>query len=294
MTQDAGGSLRGYLDAAEEIRARESDVVVINAPPGSNVIPRAAGLALEGMKVFVSYGADAVFAGRCYEYIRSAALIPNLKIALSSVHDGEYVNHGGAVRQMNEDFALMRALPGMSALAPSDRRSAYVLTLKAASSPGLAYFRLSSEETKPVYAPDDSDFSLGGARLLSEGDGVTICAVGVMTREALAARDTLAAQGIGAEVIDCYSVKPFPEEILLASARRTGCCVVAEKHAGIGGLFGAVTECLSRHYPVPARGVSIDDRFGQSGTGPELREYYGLTRREIVHNALQVWAIRRR
>ncbi|MCL2683745.1 MAG: transketolase, partial [Synergistaceae bacterium] len=220
--------------------------------------------------------------------------IPNLRVVFLSAHDGAAQSQAGAPRQMKEDFALTRALPGMAVLVPSDYRSAYVLTRTLASSDGPAYMRVSHYETADVYSNNDSDFGIGGARLLREGDGVTICAAGTMVGEAMAAGESLASQGISADVIDFYSIKPFPELTLLASVRRTGCCVVAEHHAGGGGLFGAVAECLSLGYPAPVRRVSLEDRFGQSGAEDELREYYGLTRREIEHNALQVWAIRRR
>ena len=159
---------------------------------------------------------------------------------------------------------------------------------------GPAYIKLSQGGDDEIYGPDDSDFGVGGARILREGDGVTICASGPMVREALIAAESLASQGIAPDVIDCYSIKPFPESVLLASVRRTGCCVVAARHNRTGGLYGAVAECLCRGYPAPTRCVSVDDRFGQSGSEDELREYYGLTHREIEHSALQVWAIRRR
>jgi transketolase len=259
------------------------------------MILKAAGLALGGRRVFLASVSDPMFIARGYEQIRAAVCVPNLKVVLLSVHDGAELDHYGAAWQMSEDFALMRILPGMTVLAPSDRRSAYVLTCLLASSwEGPAYMRLSHSATGDIYEGEDSDFGIGGARLLSEGDGVTICACGVMVKEALAAGEMLAAQGISADIIDCYSIKPFAVQTLLASVRRTGCCVVAEKHSNSGGLFGTVSECLSCGYPVPTMSVSVDDRFGQSGTEEELREYYGLTHREIVHNALQVWAIRRR
>jgi transketolase len=236
-----------------------------------------------------------MFIARAYEQIRSAVCVPGLKVAFISAHDGPALDQSGAARQMNEDFALMRALPGIAVLAPSDGRSAYVLTRCLASSmEGPVYMRVSHCGAGEIYGPDDGDFGVGGARLLREGDGVTICALGAMVREAMEAGEVLASRGIVPDVIDCYTVKPIPEQILLASVRRTGCCVVAEKHTSSGGLFGAVAECLSRGYPVPLRCVSMEDRFGQSGAGEELREYYGLTRREIERNALQVWAIRRR
>jgi transketolase len=195
---------------------------------------------------------------------------------------------------MWEDFALMRVMPNMAVLAPSDRNSAHAITLALASHDGPAYMRLSCAESPDIYDKDDGDFPIGGARLLTEGDGVTIVACGIMVNEALTASLVLASQGINAEIIDCYSIKPFPERMLIASVRRTGCCVVAEKHTRIAGLYGAVAECLAHNYTVPTRSVAIEDNFGQSGTPKEIQEYYGLTHREIVHNVVQVWAMRRR
>jgi transketolase len=306
MSGSPQNSFEGYLAAMSKFVDNPAGVVSLNCGTRSGIsgesavsercmIPKAAGLALDGRRVFLMSASDPMFISRGYEQIRATICVPNLKVVLLSVHDGAELDHDGAARQMSEDFALMRVLPGMAVLAPSDGRSAYVLTcLLASSSEGPAYMRLSHSGTGDIYDGGDSDFGIGGARLLSEGDGVTICACGVMVKEALAAGEMLAAQGISADIIDCYSIKPFAVQTLLASVRRTGCCVVAEKHNSSGGLFGIVSECLCRGYPVPAMCVSIDDRFGQSGTEGELREYYGLTHREIVRNALQVWAIRRR
>jgi len=254
----------------------------------------ASGLALGGKTVFVSAPVSPVFAGRAYEQIRAAVAISNLKVVLSSVQDGLLLDQDGAVRQMNEDLALMRVLPNMSVIVPADRTAARELAFALARNDGPAYMRLSYAGDDGIYEEGDRDFHIGGARLLTEGDGVTICACGIMVGEAVKARNVLAQQGIVAEILDCYSIKPFPEQTLLASVRRTGCCVTAEKHSGCGGLYGTVAECLSRSYSVPVRGVASRDSFGQSGTPLELQEYYGLTHREIVHNVVQVWAMRRR
>ncbi|MDR3331413.1 MAG: transketolase [Synergistaceae bacterium] len=259
-----------------------------------DLILTASGLALGGRRVFVSSPMSPLYIARGYEQIRAALAIPNLKVVLSSVQGGDVLNRDGSVRQMNEDFALMRLLPNMVVVAPSDRRCAYVLAHELSKHDGPAYIRLSYEEVPDIYDGDDSDFHIGGARLLTEGDGVTICVNGVMVGEALTATRILAQQGIAAEVIDCYCIKPFPEQMLLASVRRTGCCVVAEKHTNIAGLYGVVAENLCRSYTVPVRSVAIEDDFGQSGTPEELQEYYGLTHREIVHNVVQVLAMRRR
>jgi transketolase len=297
MNREGRSSFQGYLDAISETDS--SGVTFLDCREdcfaAQDLILQAAGLALGGKRVFVICESDPLFIARVYEQIRTSVCIPNLKVVLLSVHDGAALDRDGAVRQMNEDFALARALPGMTVLAPSDRRSAYSITRVLASSfEGPAYVRLSCAETGDIYEQDDSDFNIGSARLISEGDDVTILASGVMVEQALTAGSILASQGTHADIIDCYSIKPFPEQLLLASVRRTGCCLVVEKHTNAGGLFGVAAECISRGYPVPARSVSLEDRFGQSGTGEELREYYGLTQREIVHNALQVWAIRRR
>lgn len=312
-SETLGSSYDGYLDALGSIERENTNVVVLESMKSNasssahegarhlhvglaeqDMVLVASGLALEGRTVFVSAPISPVFAGRSYEQIRSAVAIPNLKVVLSSVQDGLILDQDGAVRQMNEDLALMRAVPNMSVVVPSDRNSARALTLALSKHDGPSYLRLSYARHEDVYEPGDGDFHIGGARLLAEGDGVTICACGIMVKEALKARSILAQQGIMAEILDCYSVKPFPERMLLASVRRTGCCVVAEKHSGVAGLYGAVAEQLCKNYSIPARSVASRDSFGQSGTPEELREYYGLTYREIVHNVVQVWAMRRR
>jgi transketolase len=309
MDIGAGSSYSGYCEAISEIARERDDALFLESgrapsdglpepirisPSDQNIILTASGLALEGYSVFITSPLNPLLISRGYEQIRVSTVIPNLKIVLSLVQDGDVMGQDGAVTQISEDFALMRALPNMTVLAPSDRRSAYALTRALLSCEGPAYMRLSYYDGRGIYASDDSDFHVGGARLLTEGDGVTICSAGIMVQEALKASAILEQQGIKAEIIDCYSVKPFPERTLLASVRRTGCCVVAEKHNSIGGLYGAVTECLCRSYTVPVRSVSIQDSLGQSGTPEELREYYGLTHREIVHNVIQAWAMRRR
>jgi transketolase len=272
--------------------ARGNAVVTCGAEQDMALV--SAGLALAGKHVFVSAAARPLAVARAYEQIRSAVAVPNLKVVLSSVHDGEILSGEGAFCQMNEDFALMRMLPNMAVLAPSDWQSAYALTKSLISRDGPAYIRLSFSETGDVYGDDEGEFLSGGGVLLTEGDGATICANGIMVKEALEAAKVLTAQGIAAEVIDCYSIKPLPVQMLLASVRRTGCCVVAEKHSAMGGLYGAVAECLCRNYNVPVRGVAVEDSFVQSGTPGEIQEYYGLTHREIVHNVVQAWSMRRR
>jgi transketolase len=312
MNRERGRSCDGSQSALRRIKNEEPDVVILEPGMGTqggieadlggirtgsserNTVLMASGFALGGKRVFIWVPGSPQFVTRAYEQIRSSVAIPNLKVVILSSHDWTALDHDGATRLIWEDFALMRVMPNMAVLAPSDRNSAYSLTRVLAEHDGPAYVRLSLAVSQDIYDDDDDDFGIGGARLLLEGDGVTIVSCGLMVKEAIEASKVLAQQGISAEVIDCYSIKPFPERMLLASVRRTGCCVVAEKHMNAAGLYGAVAECLARNYTVPVRSVAIADNFGQSGTPEEIQEYYGLTHREIVHNVVQVWAMRRR
>jgi transketolase len=195
---------------------------------------------------------------------------------------------------MNQDVALMRSLPGMSVLVPSDYPSSSFMAGIACGHPGPVYLRLGRDEIPDIGILDESEMRIGGGRALAEGDGVTICACGIMVHEAMKAAAILSQQGINAEVIDCFSLKPLPSQLILASLRRTGCCVVAEEHNIIGGLGEAVAALSASENPVPVRCVAVSDRYGQSGTPSELQEYYGLTFREIVGESAQVWSMRRR
>lgn len=253
----------------------------------------AAGLALGGKRVFAS-SSSPFLVGRAYDLIRSAIAIPSLAVHMVSPCGGLEMGPDGAPSQMVEDLGLMTAMPGMPVLVPSDGTSARELAVILGSLNGPSYMRLSSRSLPDIPAKERGEFSIGGARLLTQGEGVTICACGIMVHEALRAADVLSSQGVDAEVIDCYSVKPLAEQVVLSSVRRTRCCVVAEEHSLFGGLGSAVCQCLSCKYPVPVRLVCGDDRFGQSGSNDELQEYYGLTASRIVSAAVQVLSMRRR
>ena len=258
-----------------------------------NMILVAAGLALCDRTVYAASFAS-FLVGRAYEQIRDAIALPSLPVRLIGTHGGVTVGEDGATHQMLEDLALMRLLPDVAVLCPSDYASAIVQICNANSWKGPVYIRLGRMPIPQVYERSDSDFHVGGARLLREGDGVTICACGIMVHEALEAATILSQQNIEAEVIDCYSISPLPAEIILSSAHRTGCCVVAEEHFRKGGLGEAVTHLLCEHYPVPVLSVAVKDLFGQSGTPEELQAYYGLTAERIVSAAFQAWTLRRR
>ena len=258
-----------------------------------DLVSTAAGLSLAGSRVVVASTAS-FLVGRAYDRIRNVVALPGLPLCLAGSGSGFSLGDEGAPFQMLEDLALMRALPAMTVIAPSDGPSARRLTVEACRGDGPVYLRLGDHRRPSLYGEDDEDFALGEGRLLRQGDEVTICACGVMVHEAMRAAEILAQQRLSPEVIDCYSVKPLPERLLLASIRRTGCCVIAEEHGAVGGLCGAVAERVSQSCPVPLRFVTAGERFGQSGTTANLQEYYGLTYKEIVGAAAQAWAMRRR
>lgn len=260
--------------------------------PASSVLLKAAGLALAGKKPWV-IGSVAELVGSCYSHIRETAAIHGLPIRIAAFNGGLSSAHEGAAAQMLEDIALMRTIPGMSIYVPSDEISLKGIINENAKADGPMYLRLGSTSS-PQISEDEEDIIFRPARILRPGTGITICACGIMVSQAMKAAEQLERQNISAEIIDCCTIKPFPEQTLLSSVRKTGCCVTAEEHGSIGGLYGAAAECLSRTYPVPMRSVSAGDQFISSGTSEELREYYGLTRQEIVDAAAQVWALRRR
>lgn len=273
-----------------ELSAIPEDKIVMKDATAHSALLRAAGLALSGAKPWV-LGRSLELMGGSYAHIREAVAMQSLPVRIAAMDGGLSSAGDGAAKQLFSDLALARTIPGMHLFVPSDAVS---LTGIIEEGGAPFYMRLGRTPLPQLENPAGEIFRLGGARILRAGSDVTICACGVMASRALEAAERLERQNISAEVIDCYCLKPFPEQALLSSVRRTGCCVVAEVHSGIGGLFGAAAECLGRTYPVPLRSVSVPDEFINSGTPDELREYYGLTHKEIVDAAAQAWALRRR
>ena len=253
----------------------------------------AAGLALSGRKVWI-HSPSPLPVFQAYDALRAAIAIPSLPVSFLLTNAGLTGGEDGTMTQVLEDLAFLRALPNVSIVVPSDGPSAGQLVKEAIRGSGPYFFRLCPLPLPELPRPDGSGFQPGGASILREGDGVTLCACGTMVHEALKASAILCQQGIEAEVIDCYSVKPLPAQAITASVRRTGCCVVAEEHSSSGGLGGAMAELVCQSSPVPVKFVSVQDRFGQSGGAEELLEYYGLSFKEILSAASQAWTMRRR
>lgn len=270
-----------------------SDKILVCSDKEPDAILRAAGIAISGKKTWI-IGSAALLASRSYPQIREALAVPSLPVRIAVYDGGLCDGREPTSRHITEDIAIMRSMPNMSVLEPSDSSSLFGAAHAAAKIKSPVYIRLGQTEVPLLKSKAEVDFTVGGARIIKEGSDVTICACGIMAHESMRAAEVLEQQGISAEIVECYSIKPFPEAYVLASVRSTGCCVVAEEHTSIGGLCGAVAESLSQSYPVPVRFVAVEDCFVDSGTPEELREYYGLTWKEVVNAVSQAWALRRR
>jgi len=248
-----------------------------------NMIGTAAGLAAGGKTPFAS--SFAVFAtGRAYDQVRNSVCYANLGVKIAATHAGVTVGPDGGSHQMVEDIALMRVLPNMQVLVPSDFTAACAAVRIAANTPGPFYVRLGRPAVPTLYEAA-FEFALGRAYVLREGSDVTLAACGVMVARALQAAELLAAEGISAEVIDVMSLKPLDDATILASARKTGAVVTCEEHSIIGGLGSAVATALALEAPTPMELVGVRDVFGTSGEADELLAYFGLTGADIADAA---------
>ena len=249
-----------------------------------DLIGTAAGFAAAGKIPLAS--TFAVFAtGRAFEQVRNSVCYPKLNVKICATHAGLTVGADGGSHQAIEDISLMRTLPNMTVINPADAKEAEAAVLAAIDYQGPVYIRLGRAETKDIH--DDSyHFEWGKAEVLRQGSDVTIFATGIMTAKALDAAETLAKQGVQAEVINVHTIKPLDEETVIASAKKTGKVVTAEEHSIIGGLGSAVAEVLARQCPTKQAFVGVQDSFGESGSPDDLLEKYGITAEVIVKAAV--------
>ena len=240
-----------------------------------NMMGIAAGLSTVGKIPFAS--TFAMFAsGRAYEQVRNSIGYPHLNVKIGATHAGITVGEDGASHQCLEDIALMRAIPGMVVINPSDAVEARAAVQAAIEYVGPVYLRFGRAAVPIINDREDYKFEIGKGELLREGSDVTIVATGICVSSALEAADKLAADGISAEVINIHTIKPLDTELIVKSAKKTGKVVTAEEHTIIGGLGGAVCEALSEKAPTPVLRIGINDVFGESGTAAALVAKYGL------------------
>ena len=242
----------------------------------ANMMAAAAGFASCGSTVIAS--TFAVFAaGRAYEPIRQMIGHTGLNVKICATHAGVLIGPDGATHQAMEDIALMRVIPGMTVLSPSDAQSVKPLLALALRRRGPVYMRLARLATPAVY--DDAlrpAFQAGGSSLLRTGGDAALLATGHMVPVALEAAEKLATCGIQAAVVDMYSIKPIDVERILRCACETGRIITLEDHSVIGGLGSAVSEVLCENRPVPLKRIGIPDVFGTSGNVQELADYFNL------------------
>lgn len=240
-----------------------------------NMTGIAAGLATCGKIPFIS--SFAMFAaGRNFEQVRNSIGYPHLNVKIGATHAGITVGEDGATHQCNEDVALMRTIPGMTVIVPSDDIEARAAVRAAIEHDGPVYLRFGRAAVPVINERDDYKFEIGKGVLLREGKDVTIIASGICVESALGAAEKLAADGIDAEVINIHTIKPLDEELVLASAKKTGKVVTVEEHSVIGGLGSAVCDVLAEKAPTKVCKIGVYDRFGESGPAAALVEKYGL------------------
>ena len=253
-----------------------------------NMIDVAAGLSLTGRVAFT--GSFAVFGtGRVYDQIRNTVCYSNLNVKIAPTHSGVTVGPDGGSHQMVEDIALMRVLPNMRVIVPADYAAAKAAIRLAAATDGPVYIRLGRASMPCIYEVG-CELELGGSKVVREGSDVSLIACGIEVDQAMKAAEILAGQGVSAEVIDAYSIKPLDAEGILASVSKTGCAVTCEEHSVIGGLGGAVAELLCETDPHPLERVGMRDTFGTSGEPDELVEKFGLDAPSIAQAALKAIA----
>ncbi len=251
-----------------------------------NMMGIAAGLATTGMIPFAS--TFAMFAaGRAYEQVRNSIGYPHLNVKIGATHAGISVGEDGASHQCLEDLALMRAIPGMVVMNPADDVEAKKAVAAALEYVGPVYLRF-GRLAVPVIHGDDYQFRIGKGEVLKEGKDVTIVATGLEVAAALEAAEALKNDGVDAEVINICTIKPLDEDLLLASAKKTGKVVTVEEHNVIGGLGGAVAETLSEKLPTLMKRIGVYDRFGESGPAVELLHKYELDG-EGVYKQIKTW-----
>lgn len=240
-----------------------------------NMMGIAAGLSTVGKIPFAS--SFAMFAaGRAYEQVRNSIGYPHMNVKIGATHAGITVGEDGASHQCLEDLALMRVIPGMVVINPSDDVEAKAAVKAALDYVGPVYLRFGRAAVPVINDTPDYKFEIGKGVVLREGTDVTIVATGICVSASLEAAQKLAEEGISAEVINIHTIKPLDEELIKASARKTGKVVTAEEHSTIGGLGSAVCEALCNEAPVPVCRIGVNDVFGESGTAAQLIVKYGL------------------
>ena len=299
----------GYGQALAELGAEHDDLIVFDADlAGStktgvfrkafperhfnagiaeaNMMAMAAGAASMGLVPFAS--SFAMFAsGRAFEQIRNSIGYTKLNVKIGASHGGISVGEDGASHQCCEDFALMRSIPNMVVLSPSDNVEAKAAVKAAYEHNGPVYLRFGRLGVPVFHDEENFHFEIGKGEMMRDGKDVAIIATGLLVNEAVEAAKVLAEKGIEARVINICTIKPLDEEIILAAARDCGRVITCEEHSIIGGLGEAVAAVLCEKHPTPMRRIGVNDEFGYSGPAVDLLKAFGLSAEHIVEVATE-------
>ena len=259
----------------------------------ANMAGIAAGLATCGKKPF--FNSFAMFsAGRAWEQVRNSIAYPHLNVKVIGSHGGVSVGEDGATHQCIEDYAIMRAIPGMVVVSPCDGPEMRAAVKALLDYEGPAYMRLGRLAVESVTDEIEGyKFELGKGAVLRDGTDVTVIATGMMVQEAVKAADRLAEEGVSVRVIDMHTIKPLDEELVLKAARETGAVVTSEEATVIGGLGSAVTEYLCGVCPVPVVRHGMNDEFGRSGAANAVLKEYNLTADGIIESVKKALTLKK-
>ena len=252
----------------------------------ANMMGIAAGLATAGKIPYT--GTFANFStGRVYDQIRQSIAYSHKNVKICASHAGLTLGEDGATHQILEDVGMMKMLPGMTVINPCDYNQTKAATIAIAKHYGPVYLRF-GRPGWPVFTPEDQEFEIGKAIVMSEGTDVSIFATGHLLWKAVEAAKALAQEGISVDLINIHTIKPLDNEAVLNSVRKTKCVVSAEEHQRHGGLGDSIAQLLAREFPCPMEYVAVNDSFGESGKAEELLEKYGLGTESIVLAAKNV------
>lgn len=253
-----------------------------------NMMGVAAGLSLTGKIPFAS--SFAMFAaGRAFDQIRNSIGYPGLNVKIGATHGGISVGEDGATHQCNEDFALMRAIPGIVVICPSDDIETKEAVKAAYKYKGPVYLRFGRVPVPSINHKEDYHFEIGKGVILKEGRDITVIANGILVNEVLEAEKMLAEKGLQAQIINIHTIKPLDKDLVIQSAKKTGKIVVVEEHSIIGGLGSAVCDVLSENYPVPVLKIGVNDVYGRSGSARELLREHGLDSENMASRILDFY-----
>ena len=257
-----------------------------------NMVGIAAGLAAAGKTVVAS--SFAMFAaGRAFEQIRNSVAYPHLNVKICATHAGITVGEDGATHQCLEDLAIMRVIPGMTVINPSDAVEAAGALKAALETDGPFYIRFGRYAVPVVHDETAYTFEIGKGEVIAEGADVTVINSGMFLQNAKEAAAILAAEGISVRILNMATVKPLDTALIQKAAAETGAIVTVEEHNVIGGLGSAVAEYVCESCPVPVVRMGVNDTFGRSGKVPPLLEAYGLTTDALVDKIRAALALKK-